>query len=67
MVNQRLFKMNLVRIGLPQWRFAKEELGIPPSTLSEYLRGAKPMPEGLVARIERALKLAPGTLTSRAA
>lgn len=42
-----------------------EELGVPPTTLSGWLRGAHPAPSDLVTRIESALQLASGTLTSK--
>ena len=48
---------------MPQWRLALR-LGLRPSTLSDYLRGARPAPEDLGGRIERALNLGAGTLDS---
>ncbi len=45
----------LVGLNLAQWQLAKE-LGLPPSTFSDYLRGARPAPPNLQRRIEKVLK-----------
>ncbi|MBK9516198.1 MAG: helix-turn-helix transcriptional regulator [Anaeromyxobacter sp.] len=50
--------------GLAQWQLAKK-VGVKPSTLSDYLRGARPAPESLESEVEHALHLSPGTLTSK--
>ncbi len=53
----------LVRRNLAQWQLAKE-LDLPPSTFSGYVRGARPAPPNLRRRIEKALGLKDGDLTS---
>ena len=52
----------LIRRKLPLWRPARENLDTAPSTLSSWLTGARPAPEGLRERLETALGLPTGTL-----
>ena len=47
-------KTRLIQMGLTQERVAVA-LGIDPSLLGRYLRGIRPMPEGMEARIHAAL------------
>jgi DNA-binding transcriptional regulator YdaS (Cro superfamily) len=54
-------RVELARRGLPQWQLARR-LGLPPSTLSDYLLGRRPSPPDLPLRIERALGLASGAV-----
>jgi predicted transcriptional regulator len=61
MVDELKLSVELVKRRIPQWRFATM-IGIPPSTLSDYLRGARPQPPELRSRIEAALNLRAGAL-----
>jgi transcriptional regulator with XRE-family HTH domain len=65
MVDTSKLRGLLAERRLPQWRLAKR-LGYAPSTLSDYLRGARPAPPDLVKQIEQELRLPPGALTQRA-
>ena len=47
-------RTRLIQMGLTQERVAVA-LGIDPSLLGRYLRGIRPMPEGMEARIHAAL------------
>ncbi len=49
--------------GTTQWRLARK-MHMSPSTLSDYLRGARPSPDDLVPRLEKALGLPQGTLAA---
>lgn len=62
MIDKSKLKGLLAERGLAQWQLAMK-VRVKPSTLSDYVRGARPAPVGLVGRMERALKVAPGTLT----
>lgn len=55
-------RAHLALKGLTQLDLAKR-LGHPVSTLSSWLRGVAPAPNHLLHRIERALKLPPGSLS----
>jgi transcriptional regulator with XRE-family HTH domain len=58
--------IELARAGLTQSQLAAK-LRLPSTTLSDWLRESHPGPVDLVERVERALKLSPGTLpTARA-
>jgi DNA-binding transcriptional regulator YdaS (Cro superfamily) len=61
-IDQSALRVELARRQLAQWRLALK-LGLRPSTLSDYLRGARPAPPELAERIERALRLEQGSLT----
>ncbi len=61
-MNHPRIKAVLAERRLTQWRLA-HMLKMPPSTLSEYLRGTKRSPPNLVQRIERKLHLPNGALT----
>jgi predicted transcriptional regulator len=63
-MNVRKLKGVLAERGLAQWMLAKK-VGYAPSTLSDYLRGARPAPPELVDQLEAALKLATGTLKKK--
>lgn len=63
MVDHLKLRLELTRQRLAQWRLA-HRLGLAPSTLSDYLRGARPAPARLQTRIERALGLSPASLDS---
>ena len=65
MIDQKKLNAVLAGQGIAQWQLAKR-LHRPPSTLSDYLRGARPVPRTLVQEIERALKLPPGALNTDA-
>jgi transcriptional regulator with XRE-family HTH domain len=56
-------RIELLRRGWTQLDLAKQ-LRHPHSTLSSWLRGVAPAPSNLLSRIERALKLPAGALTS---
>ena len=56
MTNRTVFKVRLIEIGITQERLAVV-LGIDPSLLGRYLRGIRPMPEGMESRIHAALDL----------
>lgn len=60
-MNHLKLKAVLAERQLTQWRLATD-LKIHPSTFSEYLRGARRPPANLARRIERELKLAPGSI-----
>ncbi len=62
MIDQRKLRAALAAQGLAQWKLAKR-LQVPPTTLSDWVRGARPAPNDLAVRIERQLKLAPGFLS----
>jgi transcriptional regulator with XRE-family HTH domain len=62
MINRSKLKGLLAERGLSQWQLAIH-LGVRPSSMSDYVRGARPPPAKLAAQIERALNLAPGTLS----
>ena len=49
-------KIRLIQMGLTRERVAVA-LGIDPSLLGRYLRGIRPMPEGMEPRIHAALDL----------
>lgn len=57
-------RAQLARRGLTQLDLARL-LGHPVSTFGNWFRGAHPAPADLVARIERALGLAAGTLAKQ--
>ena len=61
MIDQRKLKAALAEHDVPQWKLAKR-LRIPPTTLSDWVRGARPTPDDLSARIERELSLPVGSL-----
>lgn len=61
MLNYPQLRAELALRGLAQWRLAKK-IGYPPSTFSDYVRGARPAPADLVSRIERVLGLRPKSL-----
>jgi DNA-binding transcriptional regulator YdaS (Cro superfamily) len=65
MIDQKKLNAVLAGLGLAQWQLAKR-LRRPPSTLSDYVRGVRPVPPKLVQEIERALKLPPGALNTDA-
>lgn len=46
-------------------RWLAAQLEVPASTLSTWLHGVAPAPEDLSTRLEEALSLRPGTLTSK--
>ena len=54
MVNKRVLKAALANEGMAQWQLAKK-LGFEPTTFSDYLRGARPAPEGFAQRVAREL------------
>ena len=58
--------VELARCGLTQGSLARR-LKVPPTTLSTWLTAAHPAPPDLPDRIERALRLTPGTLPRPAA
>jgi DNA-binding transcriptional regulator YdaS (Cro superfamily) len=62
MINRSKLKGLLAERGVSQWQLAIH-LGVKPSSLSDYVRGARPPPYELASQIERALSVAPGTLT----
>jgi DNA-binding transcriptional regulator YdaS (Cro superfamily) len=67
MTNPKSVDPHKVRVAcveqrVPQWRLARL-LSLAPSTLSDYLRGARPAPPNLAERIERALGRTRGSLT----
>ena len=64
-IDRLKFRGELARRALVQWRFAREVLGVPPSTFSEWLSGARPAPRDLRERVEEGLKLAPGSLSPK--
>ena len=59
-------KVQLLRRGLTQLDLARL-LERPVSTVTDWIRGARPGPANLAAEIERVLGLPPGALTPRAA
>ncbi len=61
MLNHPQLRAELARRGLAQWRLAKQ-VGYPPSTFSDYVRGARPAPPDLAERIEDVLGLRPKSL-----
>jgi predicted transcriptional regulator len=61
MVNLAALRVALAENNLTQWKLATK-LGYRPSTFSDYVRGARPVPRVLIRRIERALRLPPGAL-----
>lgn len=61
MINLNLLRVELARRGMNQTQLASK-LGIPPTTLSGWLRQLYPGPDDLKARIETTLGLAPGAL-----
>jgi hypothetical protein len=63
MIDIQKFRAQLARRAMPQWRFALR-LNLRPSTFSDYIRGRCPCPPNLESRIEKALRLEPGALTS---
>lgn len=62
-VDHARLRIELARLNITKRRLA-EKLGLPPTTLSTWLHGAAPSPENLATRIESALRLKPGTLTT---
>lgn len=62
-IDSMKLKGALAQNGIAQWKLAKQ-LGYQPSTFSDYVRGARTAPPDLTNRIERSLKLPPGSLTS---
>jgi predicted transcriptional regulator len=64
MVDEKKLRVELALRRMPQWRLAKL-LFLPPSTLSDYIRGARPEPLDLAPRIERVLTLPAGALQSQ--
>ncbi len=63
-INAKKLKVALVERGLPQWKLARL-IRVQPSTLSDYLRGARRAPVGLQKRIEEALGVSRGGLAGR--
>lgn len=59
-VHHRL-RIALAEAGLSQTDLANK-LGRPNTSLSDWLLGRHPAPEGLMADIEKALRLKPGSL-----
>ena len=57
-------RIALAQAGLTQADLARR-LGIPSTTLSDWLRGAHPAPADLAERVEARLKLGAGTLGSQ--
>ena len=64
-IDRLRFRGELAQRALAQWRFAREVLGVPPSTFSEWMSGARPAPGDLRQRIEEGLKLSPGSLSPK--
>ncbi len=60
-IDMSLLRGELARRALAQWRLAGL-LGTKPSTLSDWLRGARPAPDDLRHRIESVLNLRRGAL-----
>jgi predicted transcriptional regulator len=61
-VDQKKLKVALVERALSQWQLARR-LGLAPSSLSDYVRGARPAPADLQQRVERELRMHRGALT----
>ena len=57
----RSLRVALAEKGLSQTDLAKR-LGVPTTTLSDWLRGTHPAPPSLVVNIEKTLRLKPGSL-----
>jgi plasmid maintenance system antidote protein VapI len=49
-IDARKLRVALAERDLPRWRLAKL-MKLPPSTLSDYLRGARPAPPDLAEKI----------------
>jgi transcriptional regulator with XRE-family HTH domain len=62
-VDQARLRIELARRNMTKRRLA-ERLDLPPSTLSTWLNGGAPPPKDLAARIESALRLKPGELST---
>lgn len=54
MVDRNVMRAALASKGLAQWQLAKK-LGFEPSTFSDYVRGARPAPDGFTQRVAREL------------
>lgn len=57
--------VELAKAGLSQTALA-QKLGVAPTSLSGWLCGSHPPPNDLFERIEKALKLSPGSLNADA-
>lgn len=66
MLDRKALRVELARRSVAQWRVA-ESLQLPPSTFSDYVRGARPAPADFGARVEQVLGLEPGTLSTATA
>jgi transcriptional regulator with XRE-family HTH domain len=62
-VDQARLRIELARRNMTKRRLA-EKLDLPPSTLSTWLNGGAPPPKDLAARIESALRLEAGELST---
>ncbi|MHB8877493.1 MAG: helix-turn-helix domain-containing protein [Myxococcaceae bacterium] len=60
-INRRELAAALARRGWRQWRLAAA-LGRSPSALSAYLTGTRPVPQNLMERMERLLRVPAGAL-----
>jgi len=64
MIDKLKLKGLLAVRGLAQWQLAMK-VGVKPTTFSDYVRGARPAPAALAGQVERVLKVAAGTLTTK--
>ena len=65
-VNADALRVELARRNLTQTQLA-QLMGLPPTTLSSWVRGAHPAPDDLTRKIEKALGLAGGALAGATA